>query len=292
VLVFRPVVDEQQEPDGRQTLDQAVEEHLGLVVDPVEALEHDQQRLNLALAQQEPLDPVEGLLAPLGRVEPLPRGVVDGHVEQPEERRECGLQGPVQGEELAGDLLADLAGVIARLELEVAPEQVEDREEGRHLAVGDGIRLDEKPAVEAVGVGELPEQARLADAGLADDGHELAPAAAGALEGVAELVQLRVTTDVARETAGGRGLQPRANGGGSDELVDLERHGEPLDHHGAEWRDLHVPLGEAQGIGGEQDRAGDGQLLHPRGEVGGLPNGGVIHVEVRADGADDDLAGV
>ena len=66
----------------------------------------------------------------------------------------------------------------------------------------------------------------------------------------------------------------------------------PLIGHRAERRDLHVPFGEAQGIGGDQDRARDGQVLHACGEVGRLPDRRVVHVEVAADGAHDDLAGV
>ena len=61
---------------------QAVEQRLGLGVDPVQILEHQQQRLHLALAKQQALEGVEGPLAPLRRVERLPRGVVDRDVEQ------------------------------------------------------------------------------------------------------------------------------------------------------------------------------------------------------------------
>ncbi len=59
VPVLRAVVDEEQEPGRRQALDQAVEERLRLGVDPVEVLEDDQERLDLALPQEEPLQGVE-----------------------------------------------------------------------------------------------------------------------------------------------------------------------------------------------------------------------------------------
>ena len=87
VLVLGAVVDEEQQPRRRQAVDQAVEQRLGLGVDPVEVLEDHEQRLDLALAQQQALDGVERPLAALGRVEGLPRGVLDGHVEQRQERR-------------------------------------------------------------------------------------------------------------------------------------------------------------------------------------------------------------
>ena len=67
--ILRAVVDEQQEARRGQAVDQAIEQRLGLGVDPVQVLEDQQQRLHLALAQQQPLDRVERLLAPLGRVE-------------------------------------------------------------------------------------------------------------------------------------------------------------------------------------------------------------------------------
>ena len=90
MLVLGPVVDQQEEPRGRQALDQAVEQRLGLGVDPVQVLEDQQQRLHLALAQQQALDRVEGALAALRRVERLPSVVVDRHIEQ---RKKAGSVG-------------------------------------------------------------------------------------------------------------------------------------------------------------------------------------------------------
>ena len=65
VPVLRAVVDEEQEPGRRQALDQPIEHGLRLGVDPVEVLEHDQERLDLALPQEEPLQGVDGALPPL-----------------------------------------------------------------------------------------------------------------------------------------------------------------------------------------------------------------------------------
>ena len=111
-----------------------------------------------------------------GGIERLPLGVLDGHVEQRQEGRQGRLQGPVQREELAGHLLADLARVVALLDLEVGLEQVDDRQVAGRLAVGDRAGLEDEPALGAVGVGELPDEARLPDAGLADEGDDLAVA--------------------------------------------------------------------------------------------------------------------
>ena len=69
VLVLRAVVDQQQEPGRRQALDQAVEQGLGLGIDPVQVLEDQEQRLRLAFAQEQPLERVQGALAALRRIE-------------------------------------------------------------------------------------------------------------------------------------------------------------------------------------------------------------------------------
>jgi hypothetical protein len=63
-----------------------------------QVLEHQQERLDLTLPQEQPFDPVERLLAALRGVKPLPLRVVDGHVEEPEQRRKGGLERSVQGE--------------------------------------------------------------------------------------------------------------------------------------------------------------------------------------------------
>ena len=50
VLVFRPVVPQEQQPGGGQTFHDGVKERLGLGIDPMQILEHQQQRLDLALS--------------------------------------------------------------------------------------------------------------------------------------------------------------------------------------------------------------------------------------------------
>jgi hypothetical protein len=87
VPVLRPVVDEEQEPGRRQALDQPVEPRLRLGVDPVEILEHDQERLDLALPQEEPPEGLDGALPTRGRVQDLPPAILHRHIEQREEGR-------------------------------------------------------------------------------------------------------------------------------------------------------------------------------------------------------------
>jgi hypothetical protein len=102
----------------------------------VQVFEHEEQGLHLALAQEEALDRVKGLLAPAHRIEGLPLRVLGGHVEQREEGRERILQGPIERQQFAGELLADFPAIIAGLDLEVGPEQVYHGQVGRGCPVG------------------------------------------------------------------------------------------------------------------------------------------------------------
>ena len=79
--VLGAVVDHQEKPGCGEALNEAVEERLRLGVNPVQVFEHEEQGLHLALAQEEALDRIERVLAPVNRIERLPLPVLDGHVE-------------------------------------------------------------------------------------------------------------------------------------------------------------------------------------------------------------------
>jgi hypothetical protein len=55
---------------------------------------------------------------------------------------------------------------------------------------------------------------------------------------------------------------------------------------------LDEAFGQAQRLGGEPDAAGGRELLHARRLVRGLAHGGVVHAEIAADRAHDDVSGV
>ena len=135
VLILRPVVHQEQEPGGRQALDQPIEQRLGLGVDPVQVFEDDQQRLHLALPQQEPLHRVQGAPAALGRIERRPLRVIGRHVEQRQERRQTAFLRAVQRQELPRQLLAHRARAVAVFDGEVALEEIDHRQIRRRLAV-------------------------------------------------------------------------------------------------------------------------------------------------------------
>ena len=82
--------------------------------------------------------------------------------------------------------------------------------------------------------------------GLADDRHDLPVAVAGELLGAAELLQLGVAADEARQPARGGRLEPRPRRARPRQLVDLDGVGQPLHRHGAERLHLDVALGQLQ----------------------------------------------
>ena len=146
--------------------------------------------------------------------------------------------------------------------------------------------------MDAVRVRHLPHEPRFPDARLADDRHHLAMPGGGPLERLAQLLQLGVPPDEARQAArGGRG-QPGAAGSGPDQLVDLDRGVQTLHGHRPQRHDLDIPLREPQRVGGEEASPACRELFHPGRQVRGLADRGVVHVEIAADGPDHDLARV
>ena len=79
---------------------------------------------------------------------------------------------------------------------------------------------------------------------------------------------------------------------GPRQFEDLDRLREALHGDGSERPHLDVALGEPHGLCGQPDGPGQRQLFHPGREVSRLAHGRVVHAEIAADRADDDLARV
>src|SRR5262249_9098925 len=158
------------------------------------------------------------------------------------------------------------------------------------VAEGEGARLQDEPVLGAMGVGELVHEAGLADAGFPHNGHELAATLAGEGERTADLVDLGVAADEARRPPGGGDVKPASLGAGAGEGVDLHGLGQALNRDRPPANDLHVALGQFKRRGGEQDGPGCRHLLHAGGQMGRLPDRRVVHVQIGADGPDDNLA--
>ena len=187
VLVLRAIVDQQQEPGGGQALDEAVEACLRLGIDPVQVFEDDEQWLPLARPQQKPLERLQGALAALWGVEPLPVGLVHRHVQQRQERRQDRLQGLVEPHHGAQDFLTPARGIVAGVDAAVVFEQVDDREIRGGLAIREGAALQHQPSLRPRCVEALLDQAGLAHPRLAHHRHQLAMAAPGPFQGLVQL---------------------------------------------------------------------------------------------------------
>src|SRR5262249_12121494 len=107
MAVFRAEVDEEQDTRRRQTLDEDVEERLGLAVDPVQVLEDQEEGLDTRFMQQQLPKRIKRAAPPLSRIERIPRSVIHGQVEQRQQRRQRWLQSAVKREQLARHLLPD-----------------------------------------------------------------------------------------------------------------------------------------------------------------------------------------
>src|SRR4029453_7626654 len=163
-FVFWPVVHQEHHASRREPFDEAVEDRLAFSIGPVEILEHENQRLHLALAQQHTPDRVERLLPSLRRIDLTPARVLDRHVEERQESRNGRRQRLIEREDLSRDLLSDASRIVALLDLEVGSQQLYDRKVRGRLAPRDTRRLQREPSLREVGPGQLPEESRLADA--------------------------------------------------------------------------------------------------------------------------------
>jgi hypothetical protein len=234
VAVLRPVGDHEEYAAGGDLVDEGVEHGLALRVDPLEILEDDQERLHLAFVAEQPRQGVERALAAPRAVERLP-----GDVEEREEHGELDEERLVGGEQLARDLLLDFPLVVAVVDLEIAPQELDHREVGRGPPVGEGAALEETEAVRLYGVGDLPDKARLAHARVADQGQDAAAAQSRPRRRRARLGQLHPAAHEERESALGGRLEPGAGPARADELESLDRRRESLDLHRSKRARLH-----------------------------------------------------
>src|SRR2546422_3753634 len=83
-MVLGAVAEEKQSTIARDALHQSVEHRLCLRVDPVEILEHEDDRLAAALLEQQQLHSLQRPPPLLLRIELPPLGVVARHVEERE----------------------------------------------------------------------------------------------------------------------------------------------------------------------------------------------------------------
>ena len=224
------------------------------------------------------------------RIEGVPRGIIEGDVQQRQQGRQEWLQCSVQRQELAGHAFADLPLVVTLLDPAIRLQQLDDRQVRRGLPVGDRAAFEHQPAMGTVRPRELPDEPRFPHAGLAHDGDCLPVSRGGALQHLRELVQLNLASDEAGQASRGAGLKPGPCRHAPGQFVDRGRGLEPLHGNRPERSDLDIAFSQLEGFAGDQHGSGLRHLLHPGGEMGRQPDGGVIHVQITADGPHDYLA--
>src|SRR5262249_5498413 len=210
--VFRTVVNQEQEAGRGQTLDQAVQQGLGLSIDPVQVFADQQQRLHLTFAQQHTLECLERALTPLRWIQTQERAVLRQDIQQREQRRDSVLKSGIERQYLPRYLGPDGAGVVALLDMGIALEQVNHREIWRGLAIGHRGTLQHQPPLRAVGVDEFVDQARLADASFADQGHRLALPRFSLGQRLLQGYEVRLPPHKTRQSPGGSRLHAAVDG--------------------------------------------------------------------------------
>ena len=141
------------------------------------------------------------------RVQHLPGTVMNGHVEQSEERGEGGPRARSSARSLGHHLLANLGRVVAVLERRstLLRRSITGRY-GMSSAIQDRGAVCDERALVAMRPHDLPDQPRLADARLPDDGHDLAVAGGRPGQRVAQLLHLGAPPT--RGSSGPRGARP------------------------------------------------------------------------------------
>src|SRR5262249_3790269 len=103
--------------------------------------------------------------------------------------------------------LTDGPRVVALLDAAMRLEQLDDGQVGCRFPVGDPSAFEHEPAVRTMRPREFPEEARLAQACLANYGDGLAMSGSSALDHVRQLLNLTVPPDEAGQAARGAGLK-------------------------------------------------------------------------------------
>lgn len=103
---------------------------------------------------------------------------------------EARLERRVEREEPPRHFSANHERIVAILDPEVRLEQFDDGPVRGRLAVGESSRGQDEPALAAMGLCDLPDEARLADARLTHEGYDLTVTCGGPSDDAAQLLQL------------------------------------------------------------------------------------------------------
>src|SRR5215831_5825263 len=177
--------------------DQLVQQTETKGIVPVKVLEDRDDRLHAGLAQQQANKCLIRVLPMLGPVERLERMLLIERIEKIKHRRNRVMQRGVECQNFARHFLTDRSRAVMGADLEITPEQLDDRQIRRCATIRNGVGFQNQPVRCIVRMNELVHQTRFAHPRLADDRHHLTLTVAGKLLRAAELLQFDVAADEA-----------------------------------------------------------------------------------------------
>jgi hypothetical protein len=174
-------------------------------------------------------------------------------------------------------------------DLEIMPEHFDDWQVGSCATMGSAVAFQSHPARGMLRTNDLAHQARFAYPRFANNRYNLTPAIGGELLGTAKLLQLDVAADEARQATSGSGLQASSRSTNARHFVDLYWIFEPFYRHRTDGFHGNVALHQSEGFGRCEHGTRSRYLLHASRHVRCLAHDRVVHVQIVADGKDDDL---
>jgi hypothetical protein len=147
-------------------------------------------------------------LPPLGRIERQEGTVGRQGVQERQQRRDGLLDGLVQGQEVPRDVGPDGTRLVPVLDVQIALEQIDDRDIGRGFPIRDRGTLYHQPPLGSIRAKTLIDEAGLAHPWLSHQRHHLAMAAPSRLQRVVEVIQFTIPPDETGEPPDGSRLQP------------------------------------------------------------------------------------
>ncbi len=198
-LVFGPVVDHQQRLGAADRLDQVGQHPLAALVDPVQVLDHDHDRVAPHRRARQPADdpaqrPLPRLAADLRR---WPVGI--GDTEEVEQQRQVASEVGIEQQRPPGDPFAGRPRRFALADPEVGAQHLQHRHERDRLAVGLSLRLEDLELGLAAALRELVAEPALAGTGFGGDPDRAALAGLRSRQRRLQRVHLLAATDEARE---------------------------------------------------------------------------------------------
>ena len=198
VLVFRAEIDQQEQASILSGYDHIVQQTERERVMPVKVLEDCDDRLHAGLAQQQANDCLIRGLPTLDQVERPERIVIVQGIEKIQHRRDRVMQRGIECQNFARHFLTDRSRAVMDANLEIMPEQFDDRQVGRCATIRNGVGFQNQPVRCVLRIQELAHQPRLAHPRFSDDRHHLAVTLAGKLLHAAKLLQFDIAADEAR----------------------------------------------------------------------------------------------